>query len=234
MGYIESHDDATLGDILRVLSGSYTYLDRKKQPNRIKNIEKHIKFSPQVMKASKIGAVSLFLTQGPIMLHLGQEWGRSKITPNLEELGISEVTNKGAIGTSSDNLVSGVQTPNSYSADNETNWINYEHIALNQELYDYYQGLIAFRKSQKLLGAAKPEQIEIVHNSNQNALGVIIDESIFGFVNSDPKKKAVFVIADGEYEVFVNGKKASDKAFATMKGGTITIKPAEALILKKK
>ena len=62
------------------------------------------------------------------MIHEGQEYARSKVIyadKNVKD------TNKGKMDH------------NSYEKDNETNYLNYKHVELNNELYDYYGGLIA-------------------------------------------------------------------------------------------
>ncbi|HOF00105.1 MAG TPA: alpha-amylase family glycosyl hydrolase [Spirochaetota bacterium] len=233
VNYIESHDDTSLGDNIRFSSGEYKITNEKGEINRITDIKQYLKLSPRLMNASKVGALALFLCQGPIMMHLGQEWARGKITPDLTGK-VPEVTNKGEFGKSSDNLIYLTPTPNSYSADNDTNFINFDNISLNQELFDYYKGLIQLRKSEKLLGNAKPEEVKILTNDNKNSLGVIIGDKIFGFVNSDVEKSAEYSIPEGAYKVVVDGKTAGIKAIKEISGGNITINPAEGMILIKK
>lgn len=233
VNYIESHDDTALGDNIRFSSGEYKIANEKGEINRITDLKQYLKLSPKLMNASKVGALALFLCQGPIMMHLGQEWARGKVTPDLTGK-IQEVTNKGEFGKSSDNLIYLTPTPNSYSADNDTNFINFDNISLNQELFDYYKGLIQLRKSEKLLGNAKPEEVKILTNDNKNSLGVIIGDKIFGFVNSDVEKSAEYSIPEGTYKVMVDGKTAGIKAIKEVSGGNITINPAEGLVLIKK
>ena len=233
VNYIESHDDTTLGDNIRISSGEYKFKNEKGEINRITDIKAYLKFSPRLMNASKVGAVALFLCQGPIMLHLGQEWGRGKITPDLKGV-IPEITNKGEIGKSSDNIIYLTPSPNSYSADNDTNYINYEYIQLNQDLLDYYKGLIELRKSDPLFTKSKPEDVVILKNDNKNSLGVIIGNKIFGFVNSDVNNSATYTIPDGKYKVVVDERVAGTKELREISGGNIEIKPASAMILIKK
>lgn len=233
VNYIESHDDTTLGDNIRISSGEYKFKNEKGNINRITDIKTYLLFSQRLLNSSKVGALALFLSQGPIMMHLGQEWGRGKITPDLKNI-IPEITNKGEIGKGSDNIVYLTPTPNSYSADNETNYINYEYISLNQELFDYYKGLIELRKSEPLFRRSKPESIKILNNENKNSLGLIIEDKIFGFVNSDIKNSAFYKIPEGKYKVVVDEKTAGTKEIKELNGGDIEIKPATGLVLIKK
>ncbi len=236
VSYIESHDDATLGDMIRILSGAYKIKNADGSFNRIKDEKAYLKLSPELLDASKVAATSLFLCQGPLMLHLGQEWARGKITPDLSKLGIEELSTKGEPGSSSDNVISNTPTPNSYSADNNTNYINYDYIALNKNLWDYYKGLIDLRKSNTLLGTAKPEQVKILNNSNdnKNSLGVEIDKKIYGFVNSDITAEAKYTIPAGKYSVVVNKDAAGTKEIKEINGGEITVEKASSIILIKK
>lgn len=234
VSYIESHDDATLGDMIRILSGTYNIRKADGSFNRIKDIPAYLKLSPKLLAASKVGATALFLCQGPIMIHLGQEWARGKIVPDLSKQGIPEVANKGEPGVGSDNVIFLTPTPNSYFADNDTNYINYDYIRLNQPLFDYYQGLIALRKAQPLLGQAKPEQIQILESQNKKSLGVVIAKKIIGLVNADPDQTVTYTIPEGKYDVVADKEKAGITPLREIQGGSITVEKSSSLILIKK
>ncbi len=235
--YIESHDDTTLGDNLRILSGSYSFTAGG-QPNRITDLEAYLKLSPRLIDASRVAAFGLLMAQGPIMLHLGQEWARGKVTPDLHGR-VEEVTNKGRIGTSSDNVVFRVPTPNSYSADNETNWINFNHVKLNQELFDYYAGLIRLRFAQPLLRKADPANIiTLVDENNSNALSMTISDGnrirIFAAVNSDPENTASFEVPAGTWIIYADKTRAGTTSLGDQAAGPVTIPPGSSLLLVAK
>lgn len=232
--YIESHDDTTFSDNLRIMSGFYSFM-RDGQINRITDLRAYLKFPPNLLDAARVSAAALLMCQGPIMLHIGQEWGRGKVTPDLTGK-VPEVTNKGRIGTSSDNVVYLTPTPNSYSADNETNWINFEHVSLNQELFDYYVGLNRFRLSQPLLRKADPANIVTdTDPNNQNAVMVLISDGqnprIFGAANSDQRRAASFEIPEGNWTIFVDKTRAGTTPLGRSPGGKVEIPPASALIM---
>lgn len=168
------------------------------------------------------------------MMHIGQEWARGKIVPDLTAQGIPELTTKGEPGKASDNVIFMTPSPNSYFADNETNYINYDYISLNQELFDFYQGLIELRKNYSQLGSAKKEDIKILESANKKSLGVNIEDKIFGFVNADPKAKVTYDLPAGEYDIVVNNKAAGTKSLGVISGGKITINKSDVLILIKK
>lgn len=231
--YISSHDDTEVSDMIRILSGSYEYLDKDGNINRIKDRAAFVKYNDTLLKMAKNAAVSLFFCQGPIMLHLGQEFGRTKLTPDQTGK-VPEVTTNGPIGSGSDNLVFLVPSPNSYQADNETNYINYNDIKLNQELFDYYRGLIRLRGMEELFRKSKPEEITILNAANKNSLGINLKNRIFGFVNTDPSNPAEYEIPQGKYSVLVNGKSAGTEELSVISGGKITVDPATSLIIKLK
>jgi pullulanase/glycogen debranching enzyme len=231
VAYIESHDDTTLGDNLRIQSGFYDFAGPGGEPNRITDLEAYLKLTPQLLDANRVAASALMLSQGPVMIHLGQEWARGKVFPDLS--GEMEELFKGSLGSSSDYVVFNVPTPNSYSADNETNWINYDHVELNRELLDYYKGWIALRNSQPLLGNGDPGQIELLESSNRNSLGVNVHGQIFGFVNSDPNQGASFEIPPGDYTIVVNKENAGTESLGSHSGGSVEIGAASTLVLLK-
>lgn len=234
VSYAESHDDATLGDALRVMSGEYKiYQADKKSPNRITDLDAYLKLSDNLMKANKVTIAALMLCQGPLMLHIGQEWARGKVVPDLTGK-VAEILNKGKLAASSDNVAFKVPTFNSYSADNETNWIDFSKVKLNQELYDYYKGLIALRKAQPLLGGAAIDQVELMPNDNAHAGGTAIGGKIYGFVNTDRKADVEFEIPAGKYSVVVDDKKAGTAELRVIDGPKVKVPAGSALILLKK
>ncbi len=136
VNYIESHDDTTLGDNFRISSGFYSFENPDGSINRIDNLEEYLTNTPDLQDAHEIAAISLFLSQGPVMMHLGQEWARGKVVPDLSGE-IEEVTARGQIGVASDNVVFRTPTPNTYMADNETHWINFDDVELNRRLVEF-------------------------------------------------------------------------------------------------
>lgn len=235
VSYIESHDDATFGDILRISSGAYNiYKPDGKTINRITDLPGYLKLDDKLLASAKVGAVSLFLCQGPLMLHIGQEWARGKVTPDLTGQ-VEELTTKGPLGGGSDNVAFLTPSPNTYSADNETNWINFDHARLNANLINYYKGLIRLRQAQPLMSSARHEEIELlVNEENPKSLGTALGQKIYGFVNADPAQPAVYSLPEGTYDVVVDQDKAGTVSLRTVSGSTITVPPQSGLILLRK
>jgi pullulanase/glycogen debranching enzyme len=62
--YIESHDDSTLGDNLRIQSGTYSFYDENGEINRIDDLAEYHRLTPELLDAQRIAAASLLFAQG--------------------------------------------------------------------------------------------------------------------------------------------------------------------------
>lgn len=181
VNYLESHDGYTLGDFIRLATGRVSEGERIEDPDTIARL------SPKELKFHKLGALVLFLSQGMVMIHQGQEFGRSKVI----------------VPTSAPDKKSGLLDENSYEKDNETNWINYRHRDVNLDLYGFYQGLIRLRKSHPALRKSRPEQFHFFYSDgNRRAMGFLLlaeplkDRDFLALFNFDPHKKALFELGD--------------------------------------
>lgn len=191
INYLESHDNYTLGDFVRLA------INKIEKNDVVKNEEKLIRLSPIEMKIHKLAALTLFTLQGPIMIHEGQEYARAKIIAN----------------TNIDDIHIGTLDENSYNKDNETNYINYEHIEWNRELVDYYRGLIELRK-----------KLPQIRNSQLNDLIFLEDKKNQFCVGYHSKKKADKINElQNEVIVIVNGSQTYAGEITLPEGEWITI-----------
>ncbi|MBC8184414.1 pullulanase [candidate division KSB1 bacterium] len=218
INYLESHDDHTFGDFVRIGSKAV------KETDKIKDIAANVKLTPEQLKTSKLGALYLFISQGAVMIHSGQEFARSKVIAKTE---VSD-SHQGQIDH------------NSYNKDNETNWINYEHKEINAELYNYYKGLIALRKKYSVLRKAPRESFELLANKNEFGVGFWINKKLSGakndivvLMNGDPKKSIKFKLPQGEWSAIVNGEKAGTEIIQKNIQGEIEIGQTSGLVLVK-
>jgi pullulanase/glycogen debranching enzyme len=212
VNYLESHDDHTMGDFIRIGLGE------AKEGHQITDLEANAKLSSMQMKVNKLGALFLFISQGPLMIHEGQEYARSKViahTPVPEEhIGLID--------------------HNSYNKDNETNWLNYEHAALNQELIDYYRGLIAIRKSHSLFSRAKPDQYTFFPQTDSLFINFSIEENdkkYLVFLNGNRDRAQDFKLPAGKWGVLTNSIQTAEKSFLWMENQQISILPSSGMIL---
>ncbi len=214
INYLESHDDHTLGDFIRIGSGVVDAHDR------IQDMIKHIKLTEKQLKLNKLAALFLFTSQGAVMLGQGQEFARSKV--------IAE--------TNAPDPAQGQIDHNSYNKDNETNYINYYHKELNNELYQYYKGLIALRKMYPAFRKSHKSNISFLDCENEFGLGFHIQPkqkpSFIVMMNGHPTKHASFKLADGKWDLLTNEQQAGNEVIKAGITGHISVAPTTGMVFR--
>ena len=219
VNYLASHDDYTLGDFIRIGS-------REVDPNiKITDPARHVKLSKRQLNLSKLAALLLMTSQGPTMIHAGQEFARSKIIAE------ADVPDK-AIG---------LMDHNSYNKDNETNWLNFEQINLNRSLYDYYRGLIALRRLHPGLRRTKPADIQFLNDTVKYSVGYMIPRpakteghDIVVLINANPTEPAKFVLPRGEWRKIANRRRVSMSPFGMAIKSSVSVPARSGMILLSK
>lgn len=215
VNYLEAHDGYTFGDFIRIGLGDL------KPDEVIKDVDVNAKLTPAQLKLNKLGALFLFTSRGITMIHSGQEFARSKVIP---------LTNQ-------NDPHRGMIDHNTYDKDNEVNYINYNHAKQNQDLLDYYKGLIELRKSYKSFRRAEYDDVKFISvKDNEFALGYELnyeDENFVLLFNAHPLNEVVCELPKGKWEVLVNHDKAGTKSIGTV-SGIITIPTSSGFVLKKK
>ncbi|RPI61146.1 MAG: pullulanase, partial [Ignavibacteriales bacterium] len=215
VNYLESHDGYTFGDFIRIGLGDV------KPDEVIKDIDQNAKLTLTQLRLNKLGALFLFTSRGITMIHSGQEFARSKVLP---------LTNQ-------NDPHRGMIDHNTYDKDNEVNYINYNHAKMNQDLWDYYKGLIELRKEFQSFRRAEYDEVKFITvHDNDFALGYEVkheDENFVVLFNAHPLKEVVCELPKGKWEVLVNSDKAGIKAIETV-SGIITIPTSSGFVLKKK
>ncbi len=214
VNYLESHDGYTLGDFIRIGTGAV------KPYELIKDVDENAKLSPMQLKLNKLGALFLFTSQGITMIHEGQEYARSKVIPSAIK---EKDTLKGTIDH------------NTYNKDNEVNYLNYNHAAINKELVDYYKGLIELRKKYPAFRKADYEDITFMEvEKHPFALGYSInyEDSDFVVLFNPEESQVRFDLPDGEWETLVNPEKAGVTSLGKIQQ-TITLQSKDGYVLYK-
>jgi len=216
VNYLESHDGYTLGDFIRLGLGDVT----KKQI--IEDADEHVKLMPLQLKLNKLAALFLFTSRGITMIHAGQEFARSKVIPS--DIKATD-EHKGMIDH------------NSYNKDNETNYINYNHAKINEELLNYYKGLIQLRKKYDAFRRAYYDNvnfIKIENNSFALDYQVKFNNDVFlVLLNANPKMKEEFILPEGEWNILVNPAIAGIESIGTVRE-QIVIESSSGYVLKMK
>ena len=156
------------------------------------------------------------------MIHAGQEFARSKVIPT--DIKVPD-EHKGMIDH------------NSYDKDNETNYINYKHAKINEELLKYYKGLVQLRKKYDAFRRADYDDVNFFKiENNPFALGYRLEynnEVFLVLLNANPKVTEEFILPDGEWDILVNPAVAGIESIGTTKG-QLVIEPSSGYVLKMK
>lgn len=140
----------------------------------------------------------------------------------------------------------GTFNENSYSSGDQVNSIKWND--LNDEtymnVYEYYKGLIAFRKEHAALRLSTADQVadavKAVDKLDKNVLAFSIDgskvenetaEGIFIIYNANDKKTKV-TLPEGKWNVCINDAQAGIKSLKTV-SGKVTVEPISTLVLVK-
>ncbi|MFC1568836.1 alpha-amylase family glycosyl hydrolase [bacterium] len=213
INYLESHDDHSLGDFIRI---GLREVDVN-QP--VKDLEKHAKLSENQLRLHKLAALFLMVSQGTVMMHAGQEFGRSKVIAKSK---LPEI-------------YAGFIDHNSYNKDDETNWINYEHMRLNQELVDYYAGLIAIRRKYPFLRHAQKGKLTFLTTSSNLMVAYRVtgskEKSIMVLLNCHRQDAYAMQLPPGPWDVLADVQHAKPDPIRRLMTDTVTLGPSTGLIL---
>lgn len=157
------------------------------------------------IKMDKLAVGIVFTAQGVPFIQFGQDFLRTKYN---EELGSFD--------------------ENSYCSPDSVNNIDWNRKSQYIDVFNYYKGLIAFRKFHKSLRFTKTEQIvanlKFIDCTEPNMVAYTISASENGDVsdilivyNANRNDKA-FTLPDGKWEVYVNGENAGTEVIETIEG----------------
>jgi len=217
VNYLESHDGYTLADFIRI------GLKPELHDDVIENPLEFNKLSDRQKDHAKLAALTLFVSQGITMIHAGQEFGRAKI--------IAETDAKDPDVGKIDH--------NSYQKDNATNWLDFNVLDLNKDLFNYYRGLINVRLTSPALRKAKPDEIIFDHFDNPLLLSFYVRGKSSGdlydyyvILNANWSDTISQHLPQGSWELIANKQIASSQAFDIL-SGIIDVPAKSGAILRK-
>ena len=211
VNYLESHDDHTLGDFIRIGLGD---VDPHKP---VFDLAIHHKLTEKQLRTAKLAALTLFVSQGPLMIHAGQEFARSKVI---------------APGPSPDSAI-GLIDHNSYEKDNETNWLNFKHAEMNATLVNYYRDLVQLRKENYLLRHARVTDFEFLPSSDNLFVAYHLrraGEHLIIALNGNPKKSHDLKLPEGSWILLADGESASRNQKIDTE--SISLAPTTGVVIK--
>jgi pullulanase/glycogen debranching enzyme len=157
------------------------------------------------------------------MIHSGQEFARSKIIAR----------------TKAPDIHIGTLDHNSYEKDNETNYINYEHAEWNDELLQFYKGMISLKKKHPQLRRSSLNDLTfIADTSNEFAVGYMSkmegQNELLVFINGNTRSKSEIPLPAGEWLVLADGQKVyNEKDKPKIIKDILKLEPTEGIILLK-
>ena len=141
---------------------------------------------------------------------------------------------------------SGSFDENSYASPDSVNSLKWSDLE-NEEywnVYEYYKGLIAFRKAHGALRLTNAEDVRqnvrVVENVPDNVVAFQINGGVNGEVsdglflifNANNNAEEV-KLPEGVWDVYINGEKAGTEVLDTVSDGVAVVEPISALVLVK-
>lgn len=133
---------------------------------------------------------------------------------------------------------------NSYMSSDAVNSIKWETVSTNKEVYNYYKGLIAFRKAHSALRMTKTADIQanltFMDGLDANVVGYTIHNSPNGetaeaicVIFNANKTSSTVALPEGNWNVYVKGNQAGNTVLESVDRGSVVIDPISALVLVK-
>lgn len=191
VNYLESHDDNTMGDFIRLALGKVGK-DESVSRSQVASL------SPEETRIHKFAALNLLVSQGPVMIAQGQSWGRAKVIANSIK----------------SDPKAGQLDHNSYEKDDETNWLNWEEKDLNQELVNYYRGLVAIRSKYAEIRNCEPDYRQFFDGSDKLSYGFSLagENTIIVLLNANTDLSVEFRLPDGKWTILADHNTATPDA----------------------
>lgn len=174
-----------------------------------------------IVRMNNLAAAITITSEGIPFIHAGEELLRSK--PNED----------------------GTYNHNSYNAGDEINSIKWETLEDEKvnDVYEYYKGLLAFRKAHAALRMTSTEDvtnnITEIKDLDKNVIGLTINGGVNGeesdglVVIFNPSTESTTVpLPEGNWDIYINDEKAGTEVLASA-NGEVTVNPISAMVLVK-
>ena len=171
------------------------------------------------VKRNNLAAAIVMTSQGIPLFQAGEEILRSKPLPD------------------------GSYDHNSYKSPDSVNSLKWDHLndPVYEDVYNYYKGLIAFRKAHPSLrmttAQAVEENIKAIVDPNSTVLAFEIKGGANGEANDgmyvifNPKEEAVSMdLPEGNWTIYINGEDAGTTPLGSA-SGSVTVDPISAMVL---
>ena len=192
LNYLESHDDLSLGDFVRLALGEV----RHDQPLRSADIAA---IRGRSLAVHRLAAALLLACRGPVMLAQGQCWGRAKVDA--------------APGPGQGRL-----SANSYNRDDATNHLDWRDATLNAELVAWHADLIAWRKAHLLPAWASGGNQRFLFGDHEHAVGYVVQggcTTLAVLFNAAQDRSATFELPAGAWRSQLGAARLDHQAART-------------------
>ena len=140
----------------------------------------------------------------------------------------------------------GTFNSNSYASRDAVNSLKWSTLedAQYQQVYEYYKGLIAFRKAHGALRLSSAEDVAAHVTPVEGLSANVIAYDITGGVNEETAEEIFLVfnanteettvtLPEGEWNVYIDGEKAGTEVLSTITDGTVSVAPLSAMVLAR-
>jgi pullulanase len=140
----------------------------------------------------------------------------------------------------------GTYNSNSYASGDEINSLKWSDLEDEQyqNVYNYYKGLIAFRKAHGALRLSDAIDVASYVTAVEGMADNVVAFDIAGGVNGETAKEIYVVfnandeeqtidLPDGTWNVYIDGEKAGTEVLSTIKNGKAVVAPISAMVLVK-
>lgn len=175
----------------------------------------------QLLAMNKMSAAIVLTSQGIPFLHAGEEMARTKVNPD------------------------GTFNENSYNASDSVNAIDWSRKQKYEDLYEYYQGLIAMRKEHKAFHMNSTKEIQnnlkFLDVTEKNVVAYTLNGKAVGdswntiAVIFNANNRAVEVtVPDNQWAVVVDQNTTGTKQLKTVTGSKVTVPANSTYVLVDK
>lgn len=170
----------------------------------------------ELLAMNRLAATIVFTSQGIPFFLSGEEFARTKPIEGTDE--VSE---------------------NSYNLPIYTNKMDYDRLTQYKDLFEYYKGMIAFRKAHRGLRLATAEEVQkALHFTDglpKNVVAFTVvteEETLFVAYNANTEAVTIDLPSRAEWEICIDGDKASTEALRklTEEDEQVEIQAVSALV----
>ena len=120
---------------------------------------------------------------------------------------------------------------NSYNKDNETNWVDWDQLKINEKLIDYYKDLIKIRKLYPQFRYADPSKISFERYSDRS-LGYFVNEEIAVIFNGNYDSMINIKMPEGRWKLILD-ENGFDTSGVKIIEGDLSVDQGSGIILVK-